>query len=280
MGPGSKPKYICTDGSQDFEKAAKDLGWLHDESNPYRPETNGVAERAVRRVKEGTAATLVQSGFDESWWDEAMVCFCFLRNVVDLHTISANKKNLGTASRKGSDDNTLSTSYKLRFNEDFRGPIYPFGALVDYKPSSDKDKSRVHKFGKSTLEGIFLGYHQHAGGGWSGDLLVADVDALEGADDTSDIYTKRIKAEEVIPIQGKGGKGTFVLPLVDGKVKQPGPGQKRVIHRGDVADIPDLVDSESEVGDEEAPSESLPSNEQDFWSLNKYALTRHHPMEG
>ena len=102
MGPGNKPKYIYTDCSQEFEKAAKELGWLHDESAPYRPETNGVAERAVRRVKEGTAATLVQSGFDEPWWDHAMVCFCFLRNVVDLHTISANK-NLGSASRKGSD---------------------------------------------------------------------------------------------------------------------------------------------------------------------------------
>jgi len=67
MGPGNKPKYIYTDGCQEFEKAAKDLGWLHDESTPYRPETNGIAERAVRRVKEGTAATLVQSGFDEPW---------------------------------------------------------------------------------------------------------------------------------------------------------------------------------------------------------------------
>ena len=60
--PRAKAKYVYTDGSKEFEKAARDLQWLHDDSNPYRPETNGVAERAVRRAKEGTSATLVQSG--------------------------------------------------------------------------------------------------------------------------------------------------------------------------------------------------------------------------
>ena len=29
---------------------------------------NGIAERAVRRVKEGTSAVLLQSGLNESWW--------------------------------------------------------------------------------------------------------------------------------------------------------------------------------------------------------------------
>ena len=35
-------------------------------STPHRSETNGIAERAVRRIKEGTSAVLLQSGLDET----------------------------------------------------------------------------------------------------------------------------------------------------------------------------------------------------------------------
>ena len=38
--------------------------------NTHRSETNGIAERAVRRVKEGTSAVLLQSGLDEKWWSD------------------------------------------------------------------------------------------------------------------------------------------------------------------------------------------------------------------
>ena len=46
----------------------EDLSWNHCTSTPHRSETNGIAERAVRRVKEGTSAVLLQSGLDENWW--------------------------------------------------------------------------------------------------------------------------------------------------------------------------------------------------------------------
>ena len=49
-----------------------------------KSETNGIAERAVRRVKEGTSAVLLQTGLDENWWADSMECFSFLRNVQDL----------------------------------------------------------------------------------------------------------------------------------------------------------------------------------------------------
>ena len=38
---------------------------------PHRSETNGIVERAVRRVKEGTSAVLLQSGLNESWWADS-----------------------------------------------------------------------------------------------------------------------------------------------------------------------------------------------------------------
>ena len=53
-------------------------------ARPHRSETNGIAERAVRRVKEGTSAVLLQSGVDEKWWADSMECFTYLRNVTDL----------------------------------------------------------------------------------------------------------------------------------------------------------------------------------------------------
>ena len=45
-----------------------DLSWNHCTSTPHRSETNGIAERAVRRLKEDTSAVLLQSGLNESWW--------------------------------------------------------------------------------------------------------------------------------------------------------------------------------------------------------------------
>ena len=81
LEPDRKPEVICTDNSLEFGKACEDLSWNHCTSTPHRSETNGVAERAVRRVKEGTSAVLLQSGLDEHWWAVSMECYTCLRNV-------------------------------------------------------------------------------------------------------------------------------------------------------------------------------------------------------
>ena len=54
-----KPKVSYTDKSFEFGKACEDLAWNHCTSTPHRSETNGIAQRAVRRVKEGTSAVLL-----------------------------------------------------------------------------------------------------------------------------------------------------------------------------------------------------------------------------
>ena len=59
-----------------------------------------------------------------------------------------------------------------------KGPIIPFGSLVEYHPITVKDQSRVHQFGKKVLPGLFLGYALYAGGIWKGDVLVADLEEL------------------------------------------------------------------------------------------------------
>ena len=53
-GPRDKVKRIYSDGSGELVSAIKEVGWRHDLATPNRPQSNGIAERAVRRVLEGT----------------------------------------------------------------------------------------------------------------------------------------------------------------------------------------------------------------------------------
>ena len=103
--PSEKPKVIYTDNSLESSKSGEELSWNHRTSTPHRSETNGIAERAVRRVKEGTSAVLLQSGLDEKWWSDSMEHYCDLRNVQDL---LADGK----------------TPCERRFGESFKGPMH------------------------------------------------------------------------------------------------------------------------------------------------------------
>ena len=100
-----------------------------------------------------------------------MECYCYLRNIQDL--LSGGK-----------------TPYERRFGEPFKGPIIPFGSLVEYYPISAKDQSRVHHFGKDVLPGLLLGYALYAEGFWKGDIMAADIEELEPMD-ASEIYSKK-----------------------------------------------------------------------------------------
>ena len=115
LEPTRKPKVIYTDNSLEFGKASEDLSWNHCTSTPHRSETNGIAERAVRRVKEGTSAVLLQSDLDENWWADSMEWYTYLRNVQDL--LSDGK-----------------TPYERRFGKPIKPPIIPFRSLVEYYP--------------------------------------------------------------------------------------------------------------------------------------------------
>ena len=53
-------------------------------STPHRSERNGIAESAVRRVKEGTSAVLLQSGLNENWWADSMDCFSYVLQISHL----------------------------------------------------------------------------------------------------------------------------------------------------------------------------------------------------
>ncbi len=149
--PGEKVKsYYCDNGGE-LIGATKDLSWRCGTSTPGMPQTNGLAERNVGKVKEVCCAALYQAGLIRSWWTYAVQFYCFAHNIAETDGNSA---------------------YSRRHKSGrFAGLRIPFGALVDFMPQPDH---KVGAFANKTIQGIFLGYHLLPGGVWSGDYLVAD----------------------------------------------------------------------------------------------------------
>ena len=121
-----------------------------------------------------------------------MAAVCMLRNI---HDVRADGQ----------------TSYKARYGEDFDGPIIPFGCAITYKPSRKKDQDALPKLGHKTCEGLFMGYHQKAGGGWSGDVDILDSVDLTTAGEIEVLYTKRISGSEMTATKLHG---EFIFPIV------------------------------------------------------------------
>ena len=259
LEPDRKPKVIYTDNSLEFGKACEDLSWNHCTPTPHRSETNVIAGRAVRRVKEGTSAVLLQLGLNESWWADSVECYNYLRNVTDL--LPDGK-----------------TPFERRFGQPFKGPIIPFGSLVEYHPITAKDQSRIHPFGKKVLPGLFLGYALYVREIWKGDVLVADLEELETMD-ASEIYSKRLNAKEVIfPKQGE-----FIFPIADGRIKPLG-GDQDLRTSTLVRDNPIRGENHIDfLGESEwslpPPHDSFPDAGEainDFWSMSGNFIYRHH----
>ena len=158
-----------------------------------------------------------------------------------------------------------------------KGPMIPFKATVEYHPTSPKDQARIHQFGQKVLPGMLPGYEVIAGRNWKGYILTADLEELEMMD-ASDIYTRRIKATEVL-ISQKDGE--FVFPFADGTANLSGrdnefrvPTQRRDQPvrrenlRGEIQDESEESQPAEPVDDAEARG--------DFWSIQGDFIYRHH----
>ena len=194
-----------------------------------------------------------------------MECYTYLRNIQDL--LSDGK-----------------TPYERRFGQPCKGPIIPFGSLVEYHPISAKDQSRIHQFGKTVLPRLFLGYAFYPGGIWKCDIMVADIEKLETMD-ASEIYSKRLNAKEVIfPKE----KGEFIFPIADGRIKTPGGDQDLrtstlVRHRPIRGERQRDFLGESEGSPPTPPQDSYPDAGEartDFWSMSGNLIYRRHVEPG
>jgi len=122
-----------TDGSPELRKVAEGNHWKHSTSTPGRPETNGVAERAVRTAVEGARTALEHAGLPPRWWNYAVRHFCMASNIAIVDNESSWQRRHGGGA--------------------FKGLRVPFGCLIDFKPSPTRGKA-TPKFAPKAVPGF------------------------------------------------------------------------------------------------------------------------------
>ena len=202
LEPTRKSKVIYTDNSSEFGKSCEELSWNHCTSTPHRSETNGIAERAVGRVKEGTSAVLLQSGLDEKWWADSMECYCYLRNIQHLQSDGKTPHER----RFGIPCNGRNTACS-------NGRISPYFCERPIKSASIWPKSLARYIPWICIK---------RGENLERNMLIADIAELDQMD-ASDIHARRLNAKEVLmPMKGDN----IIFPVADGTVKISGGDQR------------------------------------------------------
>ncbi len=149
-----------SDNSGELAAACKHLNWRHRNALEGKPETNSVAERAVRTVKEGVRCILSQAGLPPSFWPEACRYFCHAFNIC------------------GPDG---TSPWELRHNNGpFNGHVLPFGARVHFMPNVTRDERLA--FDPAMQTGLFLGWEIQAGGVWDKSYHVVPLETFRSFD--------------------------------------------------------------------------------------------------
>ena len=150
---------------------------------PHRSETNGIAERALRRNKGGNVCCIVSIRLGLKWWVDSVECYCYLRNVQDLLADGEN------ALVKGDSENHVKApSFRLvqwlnivrSLQETSQGSI----KLVSFTwniPRTCVDREEI----------------------WKGHIMMADIEEMENLD-SAEIHPRRLNATEVLTPQRRG----------------------------------------------------------------------------
>ena len=140
-----------------------------------------------------------------------MAAFCMLRNVHDV--LPSGKM-----------------AYEQRFNEPFRGAIIPFGAAITYNPLQPGHDRSLAKMGKKNRDGIFMGYDQKHGGGYTDNMWVLDGIKLANVESTDEVHSERVHEMEITVL--KDASGDFYFPVLSENWNQPHDGRKLTRRRG------------------------------------------------
>ena len=180
--PFQKPGRVFTDSAKEFIKACQGLQWTHDTNTLHRSATNGIAEREVRRVEEGTATAMVQSGQVEQWCDCA-------RNFIATCESCTTRWPMARQRMRKNWCNLRWAPNPVRSPTQLQTHLSP-------KASHGCIKSAVFR----------------AGRWWSGNLLIADCEDFENLS-AFEIHVERSTHQEV------AHAGHLWYPCADGTLK-------------------------------------------------------------
>ena len=147
--------------------------------------------------------------------------------------------------------------------------------LVEYIPTSERerDKARIHEFGKKVFPGIFQGYVLIAVVIWKGDILIADIEDL-GKLDASEIYSRRLNAKEVL-ITKKMETLYFLWQMVQQNYQEETTNSKNpelTVRRESLSG--ESRDEREEFRPEERKDDA--GIHREFWSIQRDFIYRHH----
>ena len=142
------PARMFTDDSKELSALAKSRGSVHSKSQHYEHQTNADAEVANQKILKIARTITVASRMPISCWNWAFPFAAVVVNVGDGGDV---------------------TPWVLRYERDFEANLYPYGALVKYRPPGNRNEvERVHKAADNAIEGLFVGYDLDPVQGWAG----------------------------------------------------------------------------------------------------------------
>ncbi|TLX69083.1 transposase family protein, partial [Labilibacter sediminis] len=115
-------------------------GIRHEFTSPYSPQSNGIAERKNRTLKEMVNAMLISSGVNQSMWGEAILSANYLLNKIP---------------RKEKDE----TPYELWMG---RKPSYKYLRVWGCLAKVVVPPPKLQKLGPKTVDCVFIGYAENS----------------------------------------------------------------------------------------------------------------------
>ena len=148
-------RYFFSDKHASLISAVERLGQAtipHEFSTPGIHETNAIIESKVKKIVKGTRCNLRGAGLPACFWPLAAEHYAFLCTV---------------------HEDQLEPAYYQRHGRHFKGPLIPFGCLIDAIPSPLAQQPR--KFNPRGVPSVFLGYVVQPGQKWKGEYRWAEL---------------------------------------------------------------------------------------------------------